>query len=128
MKNILITFLIFIVSNSFAATLKLGGGESAIIQANVSAKVSCGGNSSTPDGGSEQCYQENANLRVQINQLQNDLYQCQSNNQNHKVWNCTYVCGGNNGMGSDVDKSVACREAKRDSGVQCSSQCECTQE
>lgn len=116
------------LNNVFAATLDLRGGESAFIQANVTASINCRGQGqSSPDNGSAQCYQDNANLRVQINQLQNDLYRCQTDKQQPKIWNCTYTCGGNNGMGSDTDKSVACRAAKQDSGVQCASQCECVQ-
>lgn len=120
-----------------AASLSLGGGEAAIIQANVSTQVSCSGPSGLVPGPSQgsdggfnnvQCAQENANLRVQNAQLQSELYQCRTISQKPKVWNCTYVCGGNNGMGSSEDKSVACKAAKQDSGVQCASQCSCTLE
>lgn len=122
------TFNMLTVRTTFAAELNLGSGESALIQANVTTRASCDGGFSHPGDGSAQCYQENANLKVQINQLQNDLYFCRSNNSKPKIWNCTYTCGGNNGMGSNADKAIACRDAKTDSHVQCGSQCDCTQE
>lgn len=122
------TFIILTVNRTVAAELNLASGESALIQANVTTRASCGSAHTHPGDGSAQCYQENANMKVQINQLQNDLYLCRSNNNRPRVWNCTYTCSGNNGMGSNMDKAIACREAKTDSGVQCSSQCECTQD
>lgn len=129
MKSIIVgfCFVFAFLNTAFAATLNLESGESAVIQANTSTRVTCNGHSS-PVGGDAQCYQENADLKIQINQLQNDLYYCQMNNQKPKIWNCTYVCGGNNGMGSDTSKAAACRAAKEDSGVMCSAQCECEQE
>ena len=132
MKALLFVLATMTLSTSFAATLTLGGGEAAVIQANVSTRVSCGGGQgggghAPGDGGLAQCYQDNSNLRVQLNQLQNDLFRCQSQSQNPKVWNCTYTCSGNNGMGSHTDKATACRAAKDDSGAMCASQCECEQ-
>lgn len=129
MKTLLLTLSLLLSATSFAANLNLGGGESAIIQANVATQVTCGrGGSSRPGAGDQQCFQENANLRVQVNQLQNDLYNCRRNSETPKVWNCSYVCGGNNGMGSNVSKAVACQEAKDNSRVMCASQCQCEQE
>lgn len=116
------------INRCSSAELNLERGESALIQANVTTRATCGGGFPHPGDGLTQCYQENANLKVQINQLQNDLYLCRSNNNRPRIWNCTYTCSGNNGMGSNLDKAIACREAKQDSGVQCSSQCECTQD
>ena len=43
MKKLFALFILFSVQ-TFAADLNLNGGESAIIQANVSTRVTCGGN------------------------------------------------------------------------------------
>ncbi len=129
MKVLVLLLSTLVMSQAFAGNLTLNGGESVVIQANTSTRVTCnataGGGGSSPD--LAQCHYDNANLQNQVNQLQNQLYQCQ-NSQRPQVWNCTYTCGGNNGMGSDANKAVACRAAKSDSGVQCSSQCDCTLE
>lgn len=44
MKKLFVLFILFSVQ-SFAADLNLNGGESAVIQANVSTRVTCGGSS-----------------------------------------------------------------------------------
>lgn len=128
MKKIFLTVatILALTTQTFAASLNLSGGESAIMQANVNTSVTCGGGygpvpQPQPDNGLAQCLQDKS-------YFQNELYKCQNQNQTPKVWNCTYTCGSNNGMGSDVDKAAACNKAKRDSGVQCSSQCECARE
>lgn len=73
-----------------------------------------------------QCYQDNRNLQNQLMYTQNQLYQCQNGN---KKWNCSYSCGGNYGVGSDGDKSAACKKAKSDAHAICGGvQCECSYE
>ncbi|MEZ0393199.1 MAG: hypothetical protein ACAH59_13340 [Pseudobdellovibrionaceae bacterium] len=51
MKKLFALFILFSVQ-TFAADLNLNGGESAIIQPNVSTRVTCGGNS---NGGNGNC-------------------------------------------------------------------------
>jgi len=124
LKTLIICLILH--TQTFAAVLNLQPGESALIKPNTTTSVTC--SNSNNNTGSTQCMQEVANLRVKVNQLQNDLHLCQLNNQKPKVWNCTYVCSGNNGMGSDISKAAACQQAKQDSGVQCAAQCQCEQE
>lgn len=75
--------------------------------------LTCGNNAVTPANpdGDSRCARENADLRVRLNQAQNDLFNC----QNSKPISCTFMCNDRpQGFGSGPNKAEACKAARVD--------------
>lgn len=81
--------------------------------------VVCGNKAINPvtpitPGSDQQCWNENANLRAQISNLQNDLYNC----QNSAKSSCRIKCGTQlKGFGSGRNNGEACQNAKENSNL-----------